>query len=645
MTDYIDDVFGPDGLLSAEFPGYAPRPGQVALARAVDRAMASGEHLLAEAPTGVGKSVAYAVPASHHASRGGDRVLLVTANIALQEQLTRKDLPMLRKVLPWPFTYALLKGRSNYLCLERLANGAPGRLDPADRAQHVEVAAWAERTETGDKSELPFVPHDRVWSRFSVGADECAGDACEFYADCHANRAREAAWAADLVVTNYHMLFADLEIRSRTAGLACALPDYDHAVLDEGHKAAEIARDFFGQDVSEGAVRWAGGMLGADARAELQVAAQPFFADLLDHRRSPAYRARLRAPDAAAWRPLSDALRAAARAYEDLEEEAEDEKRRRRFAARRSRALALRRQLESAMTLSDSAHVYFIEEEKGQARLCSRPVEVAECLRRGLFAHTRSVSVTSATLTAGGTFDFLRRDLGAAEARELVAESPFDFPRQALIIVPPMPPPNAPGFSDAVAEALAQVIGLARGRVLGLFTSYRNLQAAHGAALRTGYRVLCQGEAPRTQLVDEFRRDVSSVLLGVESFWAGVDVPGEALSCVVIDRLPFQPPDDPVLDALQERDPQCFSNHSVPRAIIQFKQGFGRLIRSTSDRGVCVILDSRVSTKGYGRKFLESLPDCRVTTDLADVRRFLDGEELAPPPMPRVSAGGRSLLG
>jgi ATP-dependent DNA helicase DinG len=640
MSDYIDAVFGSQGALARKFSGYQPREGQIAMARAVDRAISSSGHLLVEAPTGTGKSISYAVPAIHHAQQLGAAAIIVTANIALQEQLVRKDLPLLCEVLPEHFRYALLKGKSNYLCLEKYYNGTPGTVDLDDIEMNERIAAWAEETENGDMSELPFTPSPKLWSRYSVSSEECLGKDCEFYNNCHSQNAREQAAIAEVVVTNYHLFFADMHVREMTEGMVSLLPDYAIAILDEGHKAVEIARDFFGFRITEGMLRSVASLLDYNEKLMLEVAFSEFFVALGMYKRNPKYKSRIREKDCVPFAKLDAALDAATQNYAamlgallaDYQSLSITERKRvRKLAARYTRAKELREEIAAVMSLDvgENDSVYFIEDDNGRIALCSKPVHVAEMLRDRLFNVTSSVSVTSATLAARGSFEYIAKDLGAEAAQTLIAPSPFSWHDQALLITPQdLPEPSDPKFVLEAARKFAQTIELARGRTLGLFTSYKGLNAAHERAVRTGYRILRQGDMPRTQLIEEFKRDVNSVLLGVESFWAGVDVPGESLSCVFIDKLPFTTPDDPVMDALTERNKDWFMKYSVPRAIISFKQGFGRLIRTTTDKGVVVLCDRRVTTKFYGKHFIDSLPQVQRSSNIDDVRRFLDGESI-----------------
>lgn len=664
MTDYIDEVFGSGGLLAQRFEGYRPRAGQIALARAIESGIAGGENVLAEAPTGTGKSVAYLVPASFHGAMSNParseprrRALVVTANIALQEQLIKKDLPMLAEILPWKFSFALAKGRNNYLCLNALdesqAEAALFRpIHSVDEArQWKDIEAWSRLTATGDVSELPFEPLVKLRSKFTISSEDCPGKTCSRYGDCFAEKAKRGFWDADVIVTNYHMLFAHLTVVAASDGAAGVLPPFDVVMLDEAHKLADIARDFLGFRLTAGGMRWAtrllapktGTVIDLFLKTEVANLAAKFFAALRMHRRSDDYQARLRDPDPVPSRELVSALTLAGKRMVEASESGAlggDERDKIRRAA--ERCFTLGATVRSAMELKDAdSTVYFIEEEGERTALCSKPISVAAALKLRLFhAGYRSVLMTSATLTTSGNFDYVVGETGADDSNELVVESPFDWKSHALLVVPArMPPPNEKAYAEACSKAVAQVVELARGRTLGLFTSYRVLKMA-AEELRATWpgRVLVQGEAPRMSLISSFRSDVDSVLLGTESFWAGIDIPGESLSCVVIDRLPFATPDDPVLDAIGERDRKAFFNHQIPRAVIALRQGAGRLIRSAADRGVVVILDPRIVTKGYGKTFVKSLPAMKLSRELADVRRFLD--DIAPARPALAAVGG-----
>lgn len=714
-TNYIDNVFGAGGLLAQKFDGYTPREGQLQVVREIEHAIANAEHTLVEAPTGTGKSIAYLVPAIFHATEGTAairaarvsdepaeyeperegfdatseesdfdeefaggadraappeiepvRAIVVTANIALQEQLIMKDLPLLQEVLPQPFTFAIAKGRGNYLCLDRFDDAqaefllmGPQGFDAKE--QWATINQWAATTKLGDLSELPFEPLTQLRTKMTVSADECIGKVCGRFDDCHAERAKKKLATAQVIVTNYHLFFASLAMQKEFGrGI---LPPADIVILDEGHKAADVARSFFGFKISLGTVSWATRLLvppkaskkspipplDPELRARVLEAAEGFFDQLLHFRKSRDYYARLVAPDAAQWRPLHALLLEAKRVYDGAASTnllAPDRKQEVIKASRKVAivAEAIRRAMQNPGSGEVDANgveneVFFIEETgregSKKAALCSQLVDVSEVLRAELFqSSVRSVIVASATLAtkeaSKGGFDWLSGELGAEDARELQTPSPFDFERQALLVIPSnLPDPKAKDFSVQVAHVVCEAVEQAKGRTLGLFTSYRGLEAAYDrvqAEFGDRYRVMRQGDAPRTQLIAAFKADVNSVLLGTESFWAGVDVPGESLSCVVIDKIPFPHPEDPVMSALDERLGKAFFKEvSIPRAAIQLRQGFGRLIRAAGDRGVVVICDRRLVDKPYGKMLLASLPFARRSRDIADVGRFLAG--------------------
>jgi len=639
MADYIDDIFGPCGIMSKTFEGYEPRPGQIALAKAVDKVIDEKRHLIAEAPCGIGKSLAYCVPAIYHAIQFGRRVAVVTANIALQEQLHTKDLPMLVKLLPWSFKHSLIKGRGNYLCVdkwqdEQINSSLKNRKSKKDRDQYRAILSWARKTATGDMSELDFTPFPAIWHLFSSTSDECKGHDCRCHADCLSERARDEAAGAHVFVTNYHLLFAHLQVRMVT-GKDLILPEFDVVICDEAHKAADIARDFFGFRITEGSVRFASRLIGRlqmqDEYEALDDLARKFFNDLKRFHKSKAYHIRFRSPPPLDWHPLCDTIKdlrssfmSAAFAIHDSGRN--DEKAALLKAAGTAARLAAN--FEEAMTISNADSVYYIEENQNDSvALMGKPIYVAPILTTELFSKTRSVISTSATLAVSGSFSHVVKELGVTDPLTLAVGSPFNFNTQAILVIPEeMPDPTDKSFPLAVAEAVEKVIILADGRTLGLFTSYRNLETAWARVIGMDkYKILKQGDKPRTALVEEFRNDIRSVLLGTESFWTGMDIPGEALSCVIMDRLPFQTPDDPVLNAISERDEDWFMTYSVPKAVIAFKQGFGRLIRRITDIGVVVILDRRIVTKAYGRKFLSSIPDVRRSKKLESIKKFLGG--------------------
>ena len=1027
MSNYLHEVFSADGLLAKAFPGYIPRPGQIALATAVDRAITSRSHLLAEAGCGIGKSIAYAVPATWHAAHSGKPIVIVTAGINLQEQLVQKDLPLLQSILPWHFTFALLKGRNNYLCLagdtrtitrdgvrpirdlagsrhflldgeghwvesevrsfgiaktyrirlrrfnatltvdataehrwflkqhqddtkhevttsmlkpgdmlacafprsiakvlrpspfgiahgftfgdgtilgdtgvvklhgakdrellrffqeshrypvklgesytereailvvdlpkffkakpsldeapsylygwlagyfaadgtvcERgyatlcsseienirfvqtlcsrlgIATGIP-RVYERDHAvicgrecnakdlhsiaievknlgddffvlshhlarvqarrahyqrdgaktkpprmrwkvesiqEHGEeevfcavvptthsfvlegnllsgncvdryykhkaetfakqttrelpaeyrrqlpiVEDWARASidagvgrETGDVSELPFEPLHTIWNHFSVTSDECKGKRCKHARDCFPNAASELARQSMVIVTNYHMLYAHLAVYL-DIGRDVVISPFEVAILDEAHRAADIARDVFGFKVTQETIRRFGRKTDEAERAALEGAAsQFFFAMGALARNRDRYKSRLTGDFAFeernAWQQLSeridtvrrtlstrttvlqlelDALNAEGYGLSDQANELAD--RLGEAENLRDRANTAKERLAHAMAPNEHPdEVFFIEEdEKGRVSIGSKLITPSLVLGPGLFEKHAvdsngqvgprvAVIGTSATLATSEGFSFVASELGCGTYDTLLAPSPFDFPNQCLFISPAgMPDPNAPEFPAAVADAFATILELAGGRTLGLFTSHRMLQSTFDAlvplCMELDITLLRQGDAPRTKLIAQFKEDVTSVLLGTESFWAGVDVPGEALSVVVIDRLPFPTPADPVLDVLSSKDDRWFQHYSLPRAMIAFKQGFGRLIRSLECRGVVVCLDNRIATKRYGKDFLRGMPPgIPKSTRLEAISEWLYPEMPEPAIAPAVGA-------
>lgn len=697
---YLDAVFAEGGYLSRAFAGYKPRAGQVAFARAVDAAIAGRKHLISEAGTGTGKSFGYAVPASYVASTTGKQTVIVTANIALQEQIAKKDLPFLQKIAPWDFTYAMMKGRSNYLCVSRYydtkaeeATGKAQRYETADQRRHLQVVQdWASDSiraglegATGDSSELPFEPDPLVWRKFSVSADECKKSKCRYAGECFSQRAMQNARGASVIVTNYHLLFASLAVYRET-GIDIVLPPAETIILDEAHKAPDIARDCFGFKITEGGLKRIARRVDkhldkkqpnrferiGDAITDTATYYFGAMASLASDRRR--YNSRLdgnyQQSELGPWGELDEAL-ARARAElnavhgeimfdldelkergEGMTEEAGDlEDVIADIEIDMSRMQAIQAGIGEAMRpLEAPSHVFFLEGGERGVALCSKLIRSSDALRPNLFQKrtgTRTpdggvivgpevtVIATSATIQTEGSFRYIADELGCDTYSSLVADSPFDWERQALFVVPSgLPDPKDDTFPDAVAKTIGRVIRIADGRTLGLFTSRRVLahtyDAIVGQCREMGIRLMRQGDAPRTKLIAEFKADVRSVLLGTESFWAGVDVPGESLSCVVIDRLPFATPEDPVLAALAAKDDAWFFKYSLPRAIIQFKQGFGRLIRSLECRGAVVCCDNRLTGKRYGKQFLKAIPNVPKSTRLEAIGEFLHPAPPAP---------------
>lgn len=663
----LDSVFGTEGPFARAFAGYAPREGQIEFAKAVSDSIEDRTALLAEAGTGVGKSFGYLVPAVEALRRGGRvrKVIVATANIALQEQLVRKDLPTLQKLLadpeapegvPPPFSFALAKGFSNYVCqlkrddsdAARLMGKGKFKLPMADERLFEEVVEWSATHETGDLSDFHVELPGMVKQLVTTSSEECEGKKCPFFKNgCFPRTARRKFAAADVVVTNFHMYFLNLEMRMR--GLDGFLPEHEVVIFDEAHEVAEVARSFLGFRASFGSVRAAveeldakgkrADRLGlpreldAELKRDVEVEAQAYFDELLWLRRDKdRYSARLNKKGMVEGSRLESLLNQAANVYftaaalDELESEAREWLRGR--AALCQRVVEL---LKGARALPDDGNLYYVDDVRDRAQLVREPLFPSEVLREHLFespAEPRSIVLASATLTTGSSgdpFGYTARQVGVRKYDECIAASPFDYSRTAFVTPSNLPDPQDRAFAASVGATVVEVVQRARGRTLGLFTSYRVLEQAHRALLDAGlpYRVLRQGEAPRSALVKMFKEDPESVLLGTESFWTGVDVPGDSLLAVVIDRLPFDHFEDPVLDAIKVRDPNWFSTYYLPKAVIRFKQGYGRLVRSVGDRGVVVCTDRRVTSKGYGRSFSNSTPyETKLRSSLDAVEEF-----------------------
>jgi ATP-dependent DNA helicase DinG len=617
----VEGFFGPGGRLELVLPDYETRPQQAALAAEVESALASGRHLLAEAGTGTGKSLAYLVPALD----SGQRVVVSTATKALQEQLLTKDVPAAAAALGREVDVAVLKGRQNYLCRHALHGFGLLGGQLFSRREHADafdaMRSWIDSTETGDRAELELEPPEAVWSEIAVGADRCLGRRCVFASLCFSEAARERASHAELIVVNHALYFADLGLRSRTDAPA-VLPEHDAVVFDEAHRLEESAASWLGGRVSGPVLN----RLLRDADRACREAAVPAPARALDRVEGagrlllaavspPAGRRRLREVPTEPVEALAAHLVALAEVLEGGRDELDA------VAAR-----ALRLAADAAACLEDDPNrVIWAEPDL----LAWAPVDVGGALTELLWDAGPTCVLVSATLTAGDDFGFVRERLGLREAREVAVGSPYDFRSQALLYLPRgLPDPRAEGALDRVVEEVTALCRVSAGRALVLTSSYRALAAvAEGIRGRIPYELLVQGEAPRERLLERFREEVASVLVATSTFWQGIDVPGESLSLLVIDKLPFAAPGDPLVEArcerIAEQGGDWFREYAVPAAVLQLRQGFGRLIRSHADRGVVAILDPRLSSRPYGRAFLESLPPCPVAVERSAVADFL----------------------
>jgi ATP-dependent DNA helicase DinG len=629
----VTQALAEEGPLAQRVEGFHRRAQQQAMATVIERTLDESGVLICEAGTGTGKTFAYLVAAV----LSGKRVIVSTGTKNLQEQLFHRDLPLVRNALGVPLVAALLKGRANYLCLQRLGAhwAAAGHLGPEVNTDLALIRAWAGRTEDGDRAELAQVPEGAdAWRLATSTSDNCLGGDCPHYADCHVLKARRAAQAADIVVVNHHLLFADLAIRQE--GFGELLPGADAVIIDEAHQLPELATQFFGTSLGSGQLT----ELARDARGAYEEEAgdvpgfpaltrelESSLRSLIETLASFAPRTawdpiRHHPPIGAALEELRRTLIALGEALEPMAERG----RALGAAQRRARELGDKLALLSGESSEDS--VRWLELGSHHFRWHASPLEVADLFSRWVAEQGGAWVLTSATLAVGGDIEPFAERLGLVDARLRVWDSPFDFARQTLCYIPQgLPEPRQNGYVAAVVRAVVPVLKASEGRAFLLFTSHRALrQAAELLEEGLAYTLLVQGSAPRDELLRRFRTTPGAVLLGTASFWEGVDVRGEALSCVIIDKLPFAPPDDPITEARARalkalgRDP--FIEHQLPQAVIALKQGVGRLIRDADDRGVVVLCDPCLLSKTYGRVFIKSLPAMPLCRDIEDVVNF-----------------------
>lgn len=659
----MEEIFGPDGLIAGIHPEYEYRPGQVQMAQAVLRAFEEKRHLVVEAGTGTGKTLAYLVPAVAAAlTEGGGRIVISTGTKNLQEQLMEKDIPFLQRALPKKFSAAYMKGRSNYACIQKVAQAERAPiLQGLDELDHFDdVRHWMRESQTGDRAELTSLPEDlSFWRHIDARSDRCLGQKCPDFDPCFVTRMRQRAMNAELLIVNHHLFFADLALRDNDYGQV--LPDYRAVIFDEAHLIEDIASEYFGAQVSsyqvDDILRDTQNLPITDSELNRELTqtsarvmhfAENFWMGFRMLRSEegrfpllPGTFGRKGRDGGVQATPLGDGYLGLDGALKRLETSLDlvvSESPEIEAVVRRIREL--RFDLEFIVAGDDKRFVYWMERRGRGLFLRASAIDVSNLLQDKLFEKKETVILTSATLSSGSNFEFIKQRLGltADKTDDLMAASSFDYKSQAVVYLPPrMPDPRAAEWSQAAAGEIVKLLNITEGRAFVLSTSFAGMKALYErVSNQVDYPCFLQGSMSKAGLLEKFRSTPNAVLFATASFWQGVDVRGEQLSCVIIDKLPFAVPSDPIVAARQryidDQGGSSFYEYSVPQAVIALKQGVGRLIRSATDRGVVALLDPRLKTKGYGRVFLQSLPPCPVTSDLSAVREIFDESHVAAVP-------------
>ncbi|MFN3966461.1 MAG: ATP-dependent DNA helicase [Endomicrobiia bacterium] len=651
----INYIFGKDGLLKKALPNYENRPEQILMAESIQKTIENKEILIVEAGTGVGKSLAYLIPFIYWSVEEKKKVIVSTYTKTLQEQLTKKDLPFLQEILPLNFDFSLCVGSENYICLRRYNQVLQQSFFETkdEKLQLSRISEWKKNTKSGLKLELDFEPNNKLWLEICRDPELCLGKKCSYHSECFYTKARIKQNKANILVVNHALFFANIASRGR------ALPQYDAIVFDEAHNIEEVASEYLGIEISNTGIKFlldriyspktGKGLISRIKKLDdeivtnmintvndVRLTSENFFSSILDKFGSESLAKRIHQPNIIENLmevPLLNLYQVLKLATTEIE----DEETFHEVNAYANKILTLYNGIKTFIEQTEEEYVYWLEivpkTKHIRVVLHVTPVDISNYLRELVFNKTSPIVLTSATLSVNKSFDFIKSRLGIDKCNEVLLDSPFDYKNQVLIYIPEeMPDPSYENedFLKAGKQKIKEIVEITKGRTFILFTSYETLNQTNNFLTEEidEIEVLKQGDLPRWQMIEEFKSGPNIVLLGTDTFWQGVDIPGRALECVIIFKLPFSVPDDPVTEAkmeylaMQNKDP--FIHYQIPQAIIMLKQGFGRLIRTKTDKGVVAILDPRIKTRYYGRWFIESLPDCRITYSISDIEKFFE---------------------